>query len=141
MFWVSVVSGLCDLNIGKNNSKNNKKLENARFRHTRFWRTLEIAYQICESCVTLALHNGRKTRIYVVISFSPPPPGDKNVQKDNFFQYLGPSVHKTGPIDSISYTMIVSGLLHPFLAILDFFDSYHALATLCKLENHRNLAF
>merc|ERR1711994_1012706 len=39
----------------------------------------------------------------------------------NLVQYLGPSVHKTGPIDSILYTMIVSGLLHPFLAILDFF--------------------
>merc|ERR1711994_813620 len=59
----------------------------------------------------------------------------------NLVQYLGPSVHKTGPIDSILYTMIVSGLLHPFLAILDFFDSYHALATLCKLENLGNLAF
>ena len=48
---------------------------------------------------------------------------------------------KTGPIDPISYTMIVSGLLSPFLAILDFFDSYHALATLCKLENLGNLTF
>ena len=41
---------------------------------------------------------------------------------------------KTDPIDPMSYTMIVSGLLNPFLAILDFFDSYHALATFCKFE-------
>ena len=54
---------------------------------------------------------------------------------------MEPSDRKTGPIDPISYTMIVSGLLNPFLAILDFFDSYHALATLCKLENLGNLAF
>ena len=56
-------------------------------------------------------------------------------------QYIGPNSPETGPIDPISYTMIVSGLLNPFLAILDFFDSYHALATLCKLENLGNLAF
>ena len=54
---------------------------------------------------------------------------------------MRPSDRKTGPNDPISYTMIVSGLLNPFLAILDFFDSYHALATLCKLENLGNLAF
>ena len=42
---------------------------------------------------------------------------------------------------AISYTMTVFGLLNPFLAILDFFDSYHALATLCKLGNLGNLAF
>ena len=54
---------------------------------------------------------------------------------------MGPTDHKTGPIDSISYTMTVSGLLNPFLAILDFFDSYHALATLCKLKNLGSLAF
>ena len=54
---------------------------------------------------------------------------------------MGPSDRKTGPIHPISDTMIVSGLLKPFLAILDFFDSYHALATLCKLENLGNLAF
>ena len=54
---------------------------------------------------------------------------------------MEPSDRKTGTIDPISYTIIVSGLLNPFLAILDFFDSYHALATLCKLENLGNLAF
>ena len=54
---------------------------------------------------------------------------------------MGPSDRKTGPIHPISDNMIVSGLLKPFLAILDFFDSYHALATLCKLENLGNLAF
>ena len=54
---------------------------------------------------------------------------------------MEPSDRKTGPIDPISYTMIVSGLLNPFLAILDFFDSYHALATLCKLKNLEKVAF
>ena len=54
---------------------------------------------------------------------------------------MEPSDRKTGPIDPISYTMIVSGLLHPFLTILDYLDSYHALATLYKLENLGNLAF
>ena len=54
---------------------------------------------------------------------------------------MEPSDRKTCPIDPISYTMIVSGLLKPFLAILDFFDSYHALATLYKLENLGNLTF
>merc|ERR1711994_629461 len=56
-------------------------------------------------------------------------------------QYIGPNSPETGPIDSILYTMIASGLLNPFLVILDFFDSYHALATLFKLENLGNLAF
>ena len=51
------------------------------------------------------------------------------------------SAPKTDPSDPKSYTMTVPGLLNPFLAILDFFDSYHALATLCKLENLGNLAF
>ena len=37
--------------------------------------------------------------------------------------------------------MTVSGCLNPFFVILDFFDSYHALTTLCKLENLGNLAF
>ena len=45
---------------------------------------------------------------------------------------MEPSGRKTGPIDIISYTMIVSGLLNPFLAILHFFDSYHNLATLSQ---------
>ena len=54
---------------------------------------------------------------------------------------MEPSDRKIGPIDPISYTMIVSGLLNPFLAILDFFDSYDALTALCKLENLGNLAF
>ena len=57
------------------------------------------------------------------------------------FQYIGSSDAKTGPNEPISYTMIVSGLLNPFLAILDFLVSYHAIATLCKLENLGNLAF
>ena len=52
-----------------------------------------------------------------------------------------PSELKTGPNDPISYTRIVSGWLKPFSAILDFFDFYHALATLCKLKNLGNLAF
>ena len=43
--------------------------------------------------------------------------------------------------DPISYTMTVFGLLNPFLAILDFFDSYHALVTLCKLKNLEKVAF
>ena len=54
---------------------------------------------------------------------------------------MGPSALNTGPNELISYTMIVSGLLNPFLAVLDFFDSYDALATLYKLENLGNLAF
>ena len=54
---------------------------------------------------------------------------------------MRPSDRKTGPNDPIWYTMIVSGLLSTFLAILDFFDSYHALATLCKLKNLEKLAF
>ena len=37
--------------------------------------------------------------------------------------------------------MIVAGLLKLFLAVVDFFDSYRALATLWKLENLVNLAF
>ena len=36
---------------------------------------------------------------------------------------MEPSDRKTGPIDPISYTMIVYGCLNTFLAILDFFDS------------------
>lgn len=36
--------------------------------------------------------------------------------------------------------MIVSGLLNPFLANLDFFDSSHALASICKLEDFGYLA-
>ena len=53
----------------------------------------------------------------------------------------GPSAHRNGQNDPISYTMTVSGLLNPFLVISDFFDSYHAIATLCKLKNLGNLAF
>ena len=58
-----------------------------------------------------------------------------------FFYRIGPSDPNTGRIEPISYTMIVSGLLNPFLAILDFFILYHALVTLCKLENLGNLTF
>ena len=43
--------------------------------------------------------------------------------------------------DPISYTMIVPGCLNRFLMILDFFDSYHPLATLYKLKTLGNLAF
>ena len=57
------------------------------------------------------------------------------------FQYMGPSDTKTGPNESTSYTMIVSELLNPFFTISVFFDSHHALATLCKLENPGNSAF
>ena len=39
------------------------------------------------------------------------------------------------------HSMIVWGCLNPFLAILIFFDSYHALATLWKLKNLEKLAF
>ena len=42
---------------------------------------------------------------------------------------------------SISYTIVVFGYLNPFLAILNFFDSYHALATLRKLKDLEKLAF
>ena len=54
---------------------------------------------------------------------------------------MAPIDPKNGQNDPISYTMIVSGCLKTFLAILDFFDSYHALAMLCKLKNLENLAF
>ena len=54
--------------------------------------------------------------------------------------YIGPSDPKTGLNDAISYIMIVSWLLNPFSAILDFFDSYHALATPCNIGNIGNLA-
>ena len=54
---------------------------------------------------------------------------------------MGPSDLKTDLNEPISNIMIVSGLLRPFLAILDFFDSYHALTTFCKLENLGNLAY
>ena len=37
--------------------------------------------------------------------------------------------------------MIVSELLNLLLAIFNFSDPYHALATLCKLENIQNLVF
>ncbi len=53
---------------------------------------------------------------------------------------MGPSVAKNGRNDPISSSMIVSGCLKPFLAILDFFDSYRTLATLCKLKETPNLA-
>ena len=52
----------------------------------------------------------------------------------HLMQSIGPNGPERGPIDPISYTMIVSGLLNPFLAILDIFDTYQALAILCKLE-------
>ena len=61
-----------------------------------------------------------------------PPPRYRTFSA--IFQYMGPSVRKTGPDEPISYTMIVSGLLNTFLVILDFFYLYHALVTLCKLE-------
>ena len=48
---------------------------------------------------------------------------------------------KTGSNNPISYTMIVSGCLKPFLAFLDFFDSYHVLAMPCKLKELGNLPF
>ena len=54
---------------------------------------------------------------------------------------MTPSRSKNGPNELISYTMTVSGLLNSFLPILDFVGSYHALATLCNLENLGNLAF
>ena len=37
--------------------------------------------------------------------------------------------------------MFVWVSLQPFLAISDFFDSYHAIATLCNLKNIGNLEF
>ena len=55
--------------------------------------------------------------------------------------FFGSSDPKTGLNDPVSCIMIVSWCLNTFLAILDFFDSYHTLATLCKLENLGNLAF
>ena len=72
--------------------------------------------------------------------FPPPSPGHLG-HFLHLMQYIEPNGPESGPIDPISYTMIVSGLLNPFLAILDFFDSYHALATLCKLKNLENSAF
>ena len=69
--------------------------------------------------------------------FSPPPL--------RTFMYVSCTLHeiepsdpKNGRNDPISSSMIVSGCLKPFLAILDFFDSYRTLATLCKLEETRN---
>ena len=54
---------------------------------------------------------------------------------------MGSSVRKTGPIDPIFYTIVFSGLLNLFSAILIFFELYHALATLCKLKNLEKVAF
>ena len=54
---------------------------------------------------------------------------------------MGPSDSKTAPNEPISYTMMVFGLLIRSFAILDFLGAYHALATLCKLENLGDLAF
>ena len=70
--------------------------------------------------------------------------GGRGLRKRQFcviLLYIGSSDAKTDPNELISYTMTVSGLLNLFLLILDFRDSYHALATLGNLENLGNLAF
>ena len=53
---------------------------------------------------------------------------------------MEPSDLNNGRNDPISYTMIVLWLFSTFLAILDFFESYHALAMLCKLKDFENLS-
>ena len=54
---------------------------------------------------------------------------------------FGSSDPKTGLNDPIPCIMIVSWCLNTFLAILDFFNSYHTLVILCKLQNLGFLAF
>ena len=71
----------------------------------------------------------------------PPPPWNENCKNMQSVQYMGPSIANIGRNDPISYTMIVSGCLNPFLVISDFFDSYRTLATLCKLKKNPDLAF
>ena len=80
------------------------------------------------------------THIYVR-NHIPPPLRIFLAQNCNWWSKWNLATANFGPIHPILYTMTVSWLLNLFLAILYFFDSYHALATLCKLENLGNLAF
>merc|ERR1711994_124758 len=70
-----------------------------------------------------------------------PPPCDIFGGNMHISYSMAPSEPKTGPYDPKSYSRIVSAWLKPFSAILDFFDFYHALTTLCKLKNLEELAF
>ena len=70
----------------------------------------------------------------LIAKLSPLRPADISARNEPIFIF-SISNPRNGRNDPKLVSIVISGKFCPFLAILDFFDSYHALATLCKLKN------
>ena len=79
-------------------------------------------------------HKVAQTHIYRIPSY--PPPCDIFARNEPIFIF-SISNPRNSQNDPKLVSIVIIGKFCPFLAILDFFDSYHALSTLCKLKNLR----